>query len=306
MTDAGSEHIFDEVVMTAPLGWLQQNKHTFTPSLPTQFSKAIDSIGYGCLEKVYFSFPSPFWDTTEKKMSGFSQWLSPTYAPRTNKTRYNQEGVELSSLPEEVSHPTLLFYIYGAQSQDLSSQISALETSNPSVINSDSSERRDFLTQWFLPYISKLPGYEAENENCVPISAYFTNWIADDLAGNGSYSNFPIVDAAGKELGHEHEIEQTLDKDIEIIRDGLPGRGVWFAGEHTSPFVALGTVTGAWWSGEGVAERIAEAYGVEVELQGLQGDLNARVGKDKDKEKEKEINFRGFADGVVGGSTSKE
>lgn len=28
------------------------------------------------------------------------------------------------------------------------------------------------------------------------------------------------------------------------------------AGEHTAPFVALGTVTGAYWSGEGVARRI--------------------------------------------------
>lgn len=37
---------------------------------------------------------------------------------------------------------------------------------------------------------------------------------------------------------------------------------MWIAGEHTSPFVALGTVTGAWWSGEGVAGRIVEAYGM--------------------------------------------
>lgn len=43
--------------------------------------------------------------------------------------------------------------------------------------------------------------------------------------------------------------------------DGMSDRGVWFAGEHTAPFVALGTVTGAWWSGEGVAGRIAAAYG---------------------------------------------
>ena len=38
--------------------------------------------------------------------------------------------------------------------------------------------------------------------------------------------------------------------------------GLWFAGEHTAPFVALGTVTGAYWSGEAVAGRIVEAYGM--------------------------------------------
>ena len=43
---------FDEVVVTAPLGWLQKNKAVFTPALPHRFSQAIDSIGYGSLEKV--------------------------------------------------------------------------------------------------------------------------------------------------------------------------------------------------------------------------------------------------------------
>lgn len=67
------------------------------------------------------------------------------------------------------------------------------------------------------------------------------------------------------------------------MRRGVPERGLWFAGEHTSPFVALGkiyrasgsseiptnalflgTVTGAYWSGEGVAKRIARAYDLSV------------------------------------------
>ena len=53
-----------------------------------------------------------------------------------------------------------------------------------------------------------------------------------------------------------------LDKDIEALRSGCPERGIWFAGEHTAPFVALGTVTGAWLSGEGVAKRVLDVYGM--------------------------------------------
>ena len=53
-----------------------------------------------------------------------------------------------------------------------------------------------------------------------------------------------------------------LDKDIEALREGCPERGIWFAGEHTAPFVALGTVTGAYVSGEEVAKRVAELYGL--------------------------------------------
>jgi len=54
---------------------------------------------------------------------------------------------------------------------------------------------------------------------------------------------------------------KEADKDIEVIRAGLPGRSLWFAGEHTAPFIALGTTTGAYLSGECVANRIAAAYG---------------------------------------------
>lgn len=52
-TDKGEAFKFDEIVVTAPLGWLKQNQEAFTPSLPPRFSSAIESIGYGCLEKVY-------------------------------------------------------------------------------------------------------------------------------------------------------------------------------------------------------------------------------------------------------------
>lgn len=49
------------------------------------------------------------------------------------------------------------------------------------------------------------------------------------------------------------------------MRAGVPERRVWLAGEHTAPFVALGTVTGAYWAGEGVARRIIGLYGGEGE-----------------------------------------
>jgi monoamine oxidase len=50
-TDTGRTLDFDEVVMTTPLGWLKQHKHVFEP-LPPRLCSAIDSIGYGSLDKV--------------------------------------------------------------------------------------------------------------------------------------------------------------------------------------------------------------------------------------------------------------
>lgn len=52
LTDEGLRFDYDEVVITAPLGWLKRNKASFIPSLPSRFSEAIDGVGYGCLEKV--------------------------------------------------------------------------------------------------------------------------------------------------------------------------------------------------------------------------------------------------------------
>lgn len=50
--DGGRHLLFDEVVVTAPLGWLKRHPEAFNPRLPARLTKAIDSIGYGCLEKV--------------------------------------------------------------------------------------------------------------------------------------------------------------------------------------------------------------------------------------------------------------
>ena len=71
------------------------------------------------------------------------------------------------------------------------------------------------------------------------------------MSGYGSYSNFQVgaKDASG---------------DVEAMRKGAPERRLWFAGEHCAPFDECGTVAGAYLSGEGVAVRILEEYGVKA------------------------------------------
>lgn len=138
---------------------------------------------------------------------------------------------------------------------------------------------------FFRPYFSRLPNYSESDPDCTPTSSFATEWLNDDLAGNGSYSNFP----AGLEEG---------DKDIEVMREGLPGRGIWFAGEHTSPFVASGTVTGAYWSGEGVGKRIAEAYGMAngTAIESTMPIDDGADNKVNDKGADQEVNVQEFTD----------
>ena len=173
---------------------------------------------------------------------GFTHWLPPAYSLDTNPNRWSQESVDLATLPESCSHPTLLYYTFGDQSQSFSKEFAALPSQD---------ERAAYLTKFFKPYYSLLPHYVDESPDCTPISCIGTNWVADELAGYGSYCNFQI----GLQEG---------DKYIEVMREGLPDRGLWFAGEHTSPFVALGTISGAYMSGEAVAKRIVETYGKAI------------------------------------------
>ncbi|KAL6864022.1 FAD/NAD(P)-binding domain-containing protein [Trichoderma novae-zelandiae] len=231
---------FDEVVVTCPLGWLKRNLTAFDPPLPPVLTKAIGSIGYGSLEKVYISFPKAFWLPAEgdgRRVQGFAQWIAPRYHAE-NPRGWSQEVVELASIAPEAAHPTLLFYIYGEQSEYLTSKVAEL----------GSREKKDaFLLGFFRPYYSRLPQYSEDSADCQPVCCLATNWVRDELAGHGSYCNFQVGLANG-------------DEDIKAMRHGLPEQGLWLAGEHTAPFVALGTSTGAYWSGESVGKRIAEAY----------------------------------------------
>jgi len=118
-------------------------------------------------------------------------------------------------------------------------------------LNPLSIEYKNTLTKFLKPFYSRLPGYNPASADCTPSAILATRWQTDPYAGNGSYCNFQVG------------LTQA-DKDIEVLRSGagVGERGLWFAGEHTAPFVALGTTTGAYWSGERVAVQVCKKWGL--------------------------------------------
>lgn len=264
-TATGETHTFDEVVVTCPLGWLKRNKPAFTPELPARLVQAIDNISYGRLEKVYITFPRAFWhkDPSDLTTSGaasysayerptFAQFLDPTYTKGPEGILWNQECISLAALPVDCAHPTLLFYTYGPCATYIVSKVADLDPSSQDYYN--------FLDDFLRPFYSRLHGYSESSPNCKPFAVMATQWQNDPYAGNGSYCNFQVGLSQG-------------DRDIEILRAGLgPDRGVWFAGEHTAPFVALGTTTGAYWSGERAAGQICQLYSLGRLGLGLERD----------------------------------
>ncbi|KAL8773369.1 MAG: hypothetical protein Q9209_001763 [Squamulea sp. 1 TL-2023] len=151
---------------------------------------------------------------------------------KVNPSRWRLECVSFHAFEAPYRRNVLLFYTFGDCSTHITSSIKGLH-----------GEARDrWLQGFFEPYYSALPGYE---EACTPLRFLATEWCNDELAGNGCYSNFQagMSDAA---------------RDVEVIRHGMPEQHIYFAGEHTAPFDGLGTVAGAYNSGEKIARRIVE------------------------------------------------
>ena len=250
-TEDGTTYRFDEIVVTAPLGWLKRNTSVFLPPLPPRVLRSIEHVGYGRLEKVYIQFAHAFWQS-EDAANGepfIFQFLNPNYAPEHNSMGWTIECVSLATLPPRCKHATLLFYINGPISEYVTSLVRGCEPG--------SKEHYQKLKAFFWPYYSRLPNYKAES--CEPVAICSTDWQNDELAGNGSYSTYQVSDSAKGLI--------ELDKDIETLRIGLPERHLWFAGEHTAPTLALGTTTGAYWSGEAVADRLLGVYGLRRSQQ---------------------------------------
>lgn len=69
----GSTFSADHIIITVSLGVLK-NKHKtlFTPPLPEIKIKAIESMGFGTLGKIFLEFKKPFWPTSVKHWTGYN------------------------------------------------------------------------------------------------------------------------------------------------------------------------------------------------------------------------------------------
>ncbi|KAL4958202.1 hypothetical protein BDW69DRAFT_191026 [Aspergillus filifer] len=95
-------------------------------------------------------------------------------------------------------------------------------TSQTATLHPASQGYFEFLDNFFRSYYSLLPNYNPDNSCCQP--------------------------NAGRAV--------SLEDDLRALRHDMPEHNIWIAGEHAATFVALGTLTRAYWSGESVAIRM--------------------------------------------------
>lgn len=250
-TRGGHEDIFDQVIVTTPLGWLQKNAAAFSPPMPASLVDALASLRMGCLEKVFLHFPEAWWQHDQDGLGGKGNFAtttlfgSPEYASDTNPGKWIQEVFLYSNVDPEVAHPTMLFYIYGENSRLLTEALQGLALG--------SQEYHETVVAFFKPYYSRLPSYDGQNPDCSPIKVLSTDWEHDEFAGHGSYTHLatPLKDG----LATVQIIRQAMGRD----------RGIWFAGEHAAPPNALSTIVGAYQSGEAAAKSIIDFQKTQVD-----------------------------------------
>lgn len=223
----------DSVIVTVPLGCLKRSSIAFDPPLPERIQQSISSLSYGHLEKVFIRFPRAFW--ADGKPADFFTFLRPNYAPQTNPNRWHICCLSLAGLAPPYHQPTLLFDVFGPASAHLTSSARFAAPTTEKGFR----QYADF----FQPYYSRLAGYDARAADCAPDRIVCTNWSNDEYAGYGSYSNFQVGLTDG-------------ERDIEVLGEGVEASQLWFAGEHTAPVLGLGSVSGAYWSGEGAAAKV--------------------------------------------------
>jgi monoamine oxidase len=236
----------DSVIVTAPLGVLQNSDIKFTPSLPPPVTKAISNLGVGVLEKLFLRFTEPWWLTSTPTSSSAGIDFYRFTSLQSTASFLPHGTLNFFSLAR-IHDPQPVFGVY--VSTDLAKYLVALPRE----------DLKSILQTYYIPH---LPNYDTDNPACQIISIDSSTWSKDPLSGYGSYTHIPTGSTTGDENMY------ILSEKILEAGEG----GVWFAGEHTADtqiiegvqYTTMATVTGAYKTGERAANHVIRTHTSEL------------------------------------------
>lgn len=155
VTTSQGEFEADRVVVTLPLGVLQQGAVEFSPPLPADKREAIDNLGMGLLNKVYLRFDEPFWPE-DVDLLGYIPEQKGAWAEWLNIYKYTGQPILLAF---NAAH-------YGRQLEPLPD---------------------DQIIAAAMATLRRMFGQSIPN----PSAWLITRWASDPFAG-GSYSFLPV------------------------------------------------------------------------------------------------------------------
>ncbi|XP_064211450.1 spermine oxidase-like [Tribolium castaneum] len=215
----------DYVIFTPSIGVLKAGSDLFTPSLPPKKHKAIDSIGFAGVVKLFLRFPVKWWDDNDKYFAFFwsdDDLKSENFpeGPRKNGKSWVTQLLDLS----RVGHNTNVWMIWISGEMVPEIEQLPIETLKKGV---------RFTLEKFL----------GKDYNITEIGEVLrSGWVTNENF-RGTYS-FTRNGLYQKGVSYQNDLAEPLE-------------GLFFAGEATNP-VHFATVHGAIESGHREARRILD------------------------------------------------
>ena len=263
------EFLCRHVVVTVPLGVLKRpGLVTFKPPLPVEKQHAIESFGFGLMNKIVLQFDSCWWGEDVISMGycsrrrGLYRWILSLHpALALNRGVLAQYPEHKYSKAETEGSPYVLVCFSTADvGKEVEAKTDEQQRDEVMAILSSCFTRKDINaavpptspppdsplwptadtilgTDRELLYTGRLPEVEAVP---APIGCIVTRWYSDRFS-YGSYSHYA--------LGSN---ELTVEMLAASVGDGKVG----FAGEHTNT-ASLGCVDSAWETGIREGRRVA-------------------------------------------------
>lgn len=187
LTAGGTSYQADKLIVTIPLGVLQQNTISFSPAIPA-YIKAANDIGWGTVIKTVLQFKTPFWEKHAKQVAFlFGNTPIPTW--------WTQAPDKVNILTGWLGGPPAVRYVTQTDEQLLELALTSLAT----LCNERPGDLRDLL-----------------------VTSHISNWAADPHV-TGAYSYGTPASVAAQALLHT-PVENTIYFAGEALYNGAsPG-----------------------------------------------------------------------------------
>jgi len=212
-----------EVVCTFPLGVLKDSCRDalFTPTLPTEKQEAVDSLGFGTLDKIFAIYSSPWWNHEPHKsilkghmfhaQAAGDEEMPDSFLGFTSELDGISVGRDGDSFPGVYRLPILNLHSLTGQ-PILSAFVSCKSAAKVELMEDDE------VAEMFHRTIAQWFGSEPPRPDCVHV----TRW-AQDPYSRGAYSHMITNLSEPSQRGSLQE----------PVMNGK-GSTLWFAGEHCS------------------------------------------------------------------------
>ncbi|KAG2455748.1 PAOX oxidase, partial [Polypterus senegalus] len=231
LCEGGKEILADHVLLTISLGCLKALASTlFHPPLPSEKTLAIETLGFGTMNKIFLEYDTPFWEEGVEEINLIWEDEHPGNAIISEPKEWIRFIPWYEVMPRERFNHSLIGMVAGRAAEYMETQ------SEEELALNITQNFREILGNPSIPHPKKV---------------FYTKWHSNPYT-RGAYT-YRTVGAKGSQFDI---LAEPLPKDKSLSTQKLQ---ILFAGEGTSRNLHS-TVQGALMSGWREAERLMKFY----------------------------------------------